>query len=222
MVVQSVRERVVLEAWCREGVWTTLESVRYRPFVVRETWGRLGRRRPRMLRRVRDQVWEGVVARLRPEPRGGLSLHLEVARAGAGRAVEAGVFEGRPVVLPAPVRYGYRFFCRLGRRTGAVAAWRPGVVVFLGEERPPPAGALTFGCGGGDGFGAGAPAELESFVEEWPAAPPRLEEAGGVLFGDFRLAPVRRASGFRVDAAGVPAAYEDGGLRFRFGRVGRE
>ncbi len=219
--IRGPKREVELKGWCREGVWTTLEAVRYESFTVRETWGRLGERKPRRLGRVVDQARAGTVARLRPEADGGISLDVETAQVEGGRPLKVGSFEEHAILMRGPVRYGYRFSTRLPRRSGAVAAWQPGVQVILGEDAPPPVGAVTFRFGGGAGFVAGAPAQVESFYEEWRGAEPVLEDADGVLFGDFRMQRERRASGFLVDAQGRPTAFDGSGLKFEFGRMKR-
>ncbi len=225
--IRGPKSEVELKGWCREGVWTTLEAVRYESFTVRETWGRLGERKPRRLGRVVDQARAGTVARLRPEADGGISLHVETAQVEAGRPLKVGSFQKQAIMMRGPVRYGYRFSTRLPRRSGAVAAWQPGVQVVLREQAPLGAdrgearGAVTFRFGEGSGFVAGAPAQVESFYEEWRGVEPVLEDADGVLFGDFRMQRERRASGFLVDAQGRPTAFDGSGLKFEFGRTKR-
>jgi hypothetical protein len=199
---------VRLEAPCRVGVWTTLERVRAREFVQRESWGRLGDRPPRLLARVTDSALGGVVARLKPEEDGSLSFVLEVAETerGAGRTVA--MYHGQRVALGGPRRRGYRFSGSAPAGfSGAVARWGALEIEVGGAGGPPPAGVVRFASLGETGFVAGARPSAETFLEEWEPAEPFRFEADGVERMDYRLVRKRSAAGFRTSARGVFEEY---------------
>jgi hypothetical protein len=206
-------DTVRLEAPCRVGVWTTLERVRAREFVERESWGRLGDRAPRMLARVTDSVLGGVVARLRPEEDGSLSFVVEVAETERGSGRTVAIYHGRRVVLGEPRRRGYRFSGSAPAGfSGAVARWGDAVAVEVGGAGgPPPPGTVRFTSLGEAGFVAGARPAAEAFVEEWEPAEPFRFEADGVERMDYRLVKRRSAAGFRT---GARSAFEEYGPPF--------
>jgi hypothetical protein len=183
--VVAGEERVTLAAWCRVGVWTTLQDVEAVDFVVRESWGRLLERKPRLLARVEDQALGGVIARLRPEDDGSVSFEVEVAEARLLPAETAGIWHGQRVVLRRPRRHGYRFSGR--GSSGIVAEWDP-VRVCLGDvpEAPRREGAFALGEGGA----------WETFEETWRLLDPVHVVAEGVERMDYRLERERRAAGF--------------------------
>jgi len=215
-------DRRQLEATCRVGVWTTLESVRPVSFALRESWGALGDRPPRLLAQVRDDFPRGVIARVRPERDGSLAWRVEVSDGDAGPPRPVGVFRGRTIELPRPRRHGYRFASRLPAGfLGAAASWEGGPSVHVGEEAGPaaPAGALRFDAEGARGFVAGSDPEAEAFDEEWIPVEPLLLDFDGVERADFRTAPKRRAAGFRPGARGAPQPFGGRDLEFRFSRA---
>jgi hypothetical protein len=201
---------VELAAWCRVGVWTTLERARPEPFVVREAWGRLGERAPRRLLRVQDQALSGVVARVRPEEDGGVSFLVEVSESRIEGDSIAGIFHGRRVTLPKVRRHGYRLAGRAppGWR-GAVARWLPGPEVELGAPGAGvlPERAVRFRGDGVDGFVAGRRVLAEAFREEWHVARPVRVEADGVERVDYRLEKKRSAAGLRSNERGGLVRY---------------
>jgi hypothetical protein len=208
LVVRAGRGTATLEAPCRVGVWTTLERVRAREFVQRESWGRLGDRPPRLLARVTDDALEGVIARLRPEEDGSLSFVVEVAESerGAGRTV--GMYHGQRVTLGSPRRQGYRFSGSAPAGfMGSVARWGDAVEIEAGGPGGPPPGAVRFTALGEAGFVAGASPAAETFVEEWEPAEPFRFEADGVERMDYRLVRKRSAAGFRTSARGMFEEY---------------
>jgi hypothetical protein len=205
-----------LRAFCRDGVWTTLDRRDARAFVVRESWGKLGERRPRLLARVADDLVTGVVLRVRPERDGTLAYRVEVSAGEVGPDRPAGTFEGVEVSLPRPRRHGYRFAGVLpAGGSGRVARWGDAVEVHLFISAPSsgPGRVTAFEAEGVLGEVAGELAEAEAFVEEWELVPPVFVDAEGVKRGDFRLVPRRRAAGLRLEAGGAAATY--GGVRAR-------
>jgi hypothetical protein len=196
--VEVGTERVLLQAWCRVGIWTTLERFAAREFVVRESWGRLGSREPRRLARVEDEVLEGVLARLRPEDDGGLAFVVEVSRASVEGEQKVGDYHGEEIALSKARRHGYRFTGRAPAGSGGpIARWGREVVVRLGDGEEPPAESVHFSVeGGASGLVAGPEGGAEAFVEEWLPAKPIHVQADGVERMDYRLVRRRRAAGF--------------------------
>jgi hypothetical protein len=210
---------VKLAAPCRVGVWTTLERVHADDFVVRESWGRLGGRPPRLLARIEDQAIGGVIARLRPEEDGSLSFLVEVAETERGPGRTVAMYEGRRIALGEPRRRGYRFAgsAPLGF-AGPVARWGEAVAVFAGEaeDAPLPPG-VRFAALAEEGFVAGALPAAETFLETWEPVEPFRFEAEGIERMDYRLVRKRAAAGFRTNTHG---ALEDYGPPFRLSRDG--
>jgi hypothetical protein len=220
--VQSGGTTIHLEAYCRVGVFTTLENVRPVAFTTRESWGRLGARPPRLLARVRDDFARGVTARLRPLRDGALEWQVEVADGEAGHPRPVGVFHGQTVELPRPRRHGYLLGAVApAGYEGVLASWEGGAVVSLGVEPSPspPRGALRFRAEGVSGFILGAAPHAEAFVEEWAPVEPVLVDADGVERADFRVAMRRSAAGFRTGPRGDPAPFGGRDLEFRFARL---
>lgn len=218
LIVHAGGDTARLEAPCRVGVWTTLDRVRAREFVARESWGRLGSRPPRLLSQVTDAALEGVIARLRPEEDGSLSFIVEVADAerGAGRTVA--MYEGRRVTLGDPKRKGYRFVGSAPAGfSGSVARWGDAVDIEVGGPGGPPPRVVRFTSLGEAGFVAGASPAAETFVEEWEPAEPFRFEADGIERTDYRLVRQRSAAGFRTGARG---AFEEYGPPFTITRDG--
>jgi hypothetical protein len=188
--VVAGEERVTLAAWCRVGVWTTLQDVEAIDFVVRESWGRLQERAPRLLARVEDQVLGGVIARLRPEEDGSVSFEVEVSEARLLPGETAGIWHGQRVALRRPQRHGFRFRGR--GSSGLVAEW-DSVRVWLGDppsDAPERDGVFVLGDGG-----------FEAFEETWRLVDPVHVVAEGVERMDYRLERERRAAGFDGDRA---------------------
>lgn len=219
LIVRAREKRVRLHAWCRVGVWTTLQRARTRDFKARESWGRLGQRSPRLLARIVDQALDGVVTRLRPEEDGSLSFHVEVGQVKRQASRTVGMYHGQRVTLAHVERRGLRFDGRAPAGwTGAVARWGGAFAVHLGEERDgPPPGALHFRAAGLEGFVAGSRPMAETFHETWEPADPVHVVADGVERMDFRLVRRRRAAGFVTDADGGTRTY---GPEFTFRREG--
>lgn len=217
--VRSGRRFLSLDAWCRVGVWTTIRKQVPRDFAVRETWGRLGRREPKLIVRVRDQAMEGVFARLRPNEDGSLDFLVEVAEARIPPAQPIDIFHGQPVGLPPARRHGYHFRGRAPPGwQGAVARWGNSIEVDLGSIPETifgllPPGAVRFRVGAVEGAITGEAHQVEAFVEEWQPAEPVHVPADGVERMDYRLESVRHAAGFRTDADGRRTTY---GSRFEF------
>ncbi len=217
LLVNAGKDTVRLEAACRVGVWTTLERVRAREFVARESWGRLGDRPPRLLVRVTDSAPEGVVARLKPEEDGSLSFVVEVAEIERGSGRTVAIYRGQRVALGAPRRRGYRFSGSAPAGfSGTVARWGDAVEVEVGGAGgPPPPRVVRFVSLGEAGFVAGARPAAETFLEEWEPAEPFRFEADGVERMDYRLVRRRSAAGFRTSARGV---FEEYGPPFAISR----
>ena len=222
MHIRSGLETVTLAGWCRVGVWTTLASQNARDFVVRETWGRLGERRPRLLLRVRDQAIEGALARLRPNRDGTTDFIVELAEARILPGDPLDRYHGQVVQFALPRRHGFRFQGRAPTGwIGDVARWEPGIAIYFGEpwpdliaaEVPTPGPLVRFRVSRERGFVAGERPAVEAFVEEWrPAAPiPVVED--GVERKDYRLERVRLAAGFRTREDGTRESY---GSEFEF------
>lgn len=214
VLVTTGRVEIELRAFCRVGVWTTLDRTRAYGFVTRETWGRLGERRPRRLRQILDQALAGAVVRVRPEARGALSFRAEIAEVETGPMRTVDVYYGQRVSLSDPRRHGYRFRGRAPASwTGAVARWGE-VAVHVGvtgEVAPP--GALHFASGDEAGFVAGAEPAAEVFSETWEVVDPIHIVADGVERKDYRLRRVREAAGFHTPGGRAPQEY---GAAFRF------
>lgn len=217
LVVRAGGGAVDLAAPCRVGVWTTLERVRARSFVTRESWGRLGDRAPRLLARVTDETLDGVVARMRPEEDGSLSFEVEVGETERGTGRTVAMYHGQRVVLGDPRRRGYRFSGNAPAGfQGTVARWGEAVEIEVGGAGgPPPPGTVRFVSLGEAGFVAGARPAAETFVEVWEPADAQLIQADGVERADYRLVPKRSAAGFRTGARGV---FEEYGPPFAISR----
>lgn len=197
-----------LAAWCRIGVWTTLDHVVAHRFVLRESWGRLGARSPRLLARVEDDALGGIVARLRPEPDGSLSFQIEVSEAEVLAARTVGIYHGQRIVLAPAARHGYRFRGRVpAGHEGVFAYWRPGVVLRLGAEgaeeegaRGPP-GAVHVRAAATEAMVPGRGCFAETFVEEWTLRRPVHVVEEGIERMDFRFGREREAAGFSTEGA---------------------
>lgn len=219
LIVRAREKRARLHAWCRVGVWTTVQRARTRDFKARESWGRLGQRPPRLLARIVDQALDGVVTRLRPEEDGSLSFHVEVGQVRRQGSRTVGMYHGQRVTLAHIERHGLRFHGRAPARwTGAIAGWGDELAVHLGEEREgPPPRALRFRADGLEGFVAGERPMAETFHETWEPAEPVHVVVDGVERMDFRLVRRRQAAGFLTDADGGTRTY---GPEFTFRREG--
>ena len=220
--IRSGVEMVTLAGWCRVGVWTTLARQTGRDFIIREAWGRLGERKPRLLLRVRDQAIEGVLARLRPNEDGTTDFIVELAEARILPGEPLDRYYGQVVQLARPRRHGYRFQGRAPAGwVGAVAHWEPGVAVYLGELTPdplqadaqPPEPVARFRIARERGFVVGPKPAVEAFVEEWRPARPVPVVADGVERKDYRLEHIRLAAGFLSDENGERVTY---GSEFEF------
>ncbi len=206
--IDDGRSTYRLAGWCRAGVWTTLEQSEARRFVLRESWGRLGQRAPRLLARVEDDALGGIVARLRPEADGSLSFHVEVSEVEVLGARTVGIYHGQRVVLAPATRRGFRFSGLVpAGHEGVFASWRPGVVLGLSrrgegfEGARGPAGAIFARAAGADVMVPGRGAVAETFVEEWnPRRPVHVVEEG-IERMDFRLVRERRAAGLSTEGA---------------------
>lgn len=220
LFVDAGGETVALEGWCRVDVWTTLEHYHPTPFAVRESWGRLGTRPPKLLARLEEDLGRGITARLRPRRDGTLEYRIEVGDGVVGEEAVVGIFYGKRISLPRPVRRGFFFAgAAPGNYRGPLAAWQPGVTLRLGEDPAPPAGTLTFTARGSRGFVVGSQVRAETFREEWKPAEPVFIDADGVERGDFRLVVSRRTAGFQVDASDRKSVYGGSGLEFGFGKT---
>lgn len=208
---------IEVAAFCRVGVWTTLDSTRAYAFVTRETWGRLEERRPRRLRRVLDQALAGVTVRVRPEPRGELSFQAEVAQVTMAPMRTVDLYHGQRIALSEPSRHGFRFWGSVPPgHLGLIAGWGD-VTVHLAERGDvPPRGALRFRAGEEAGLVAGERAAAETFAEAWVPKKPIHIVADDIERKDYRLAMERRAAGFRVGTSGSIQQYGD---TFEFTRV---
>ena len=203
LVVDVQGKIVTVGAWCRVGVWTSLDAVEPREFIVREAWGRLGKNPPRLLTRIYDQALAGVVARMRPEADGTLSFHVEIAAAADTGRQDLGDYHGQPVSLVTMRRHGYRFHGRAKNRyRGVVARWGSDVSVHLGDAGALPSSPVRFRAGSTEGFVVGSRVEAETFVEEWLPGKPIHIQADGIERKDFRLIRRRSASGFRPRGEG--------------------
>jgi hypothetical protein len=217
LVVRVQEKHARLHAWCRVGVWTTLQRVRMRDFTARESWGRLGQRSPRLLARIMDQAPDGIVTRLRPEADGSLSFHVEVGNVDLRPSRTVGMYHGQRVTLSDLERRGVRFHGRAPAQwAGPIARWGRQIGVCLGEEREgAPPGALHFRTGDLEGFVAGPQPGAEVFSESWDPLEPVHVAVDGVERMDFRLVRMRRAAGFLTDAEGRTQTY---GPAFTFRR----
>jgi len=203
IVVDVGGKTVALGAWCRVGVWTTLDAVKAKDFTIREAWGRLGDRPPRLLTRIYDQAFAGVIARLRPESDGSTSFHIEIAAAEDTGRKELGEYHGRRISLVTMRRHGFRFRGRAPKGfEGVVARFTPGVLVHMGRADVEPVTATRFTAGAHSGLVVGRLAAAETFVEEWLPEEPIHIQADGVERKDYRLRRKRSASGFRPSGDG--------------------
>jgi len=211
VVVGERRSR--LRALCRVGVWTSLVDLAGDDFVVRESWGRLGERRPRLLLRVDDQVLSGVTVRLRPTDDGEVDFMAEVAGADVRAPEILEEWFGKTVSLRRPRRHGYRFEGSAPAAGPALlASWGESLRVVLlagaGEDdsdgEPPVAVApgVRFAVGGWSGSVAGRAVRVERFVEDWAVVPARAVVADGVQRKEWRLAPDLASAGFRFSGDG--------------------
>ena len=197
---------VKLRVFARVDVWTTVHRLAPVPFVVRETWGKLGERSPRKLRSVRDEALSGVLARVRPERDGSVSFFVEVAAATPGRSETVGIYHGARIELSRPTRHGYRFWGR-AHGGGPAAQWG-GVIVELRSESPANSiSAVRFTAGEESGFVAGAGA-AETFLETWTLHEPRHIVADGVERKEYRLVKRREAAGFTRDRKSYGTTFQ--------------
>jgi len=213
VVVGERRSR--LRARCRVGVWTSLVDLAGEDFVVRESWGRLGERRPRLLLRVNDQVLSGVTVRLRPTDDGAVEFMAEIAGIDVRAPEILEEWFGETVSLRRPRRHGYRFEGRAPAAGPALlASWgeRLRVVLLAGvdgeadaEDATPaaPAPGVRFAVDGWSGSVAGREVRVERFVEDWAVVPARAIVADGVQRKEWRLAPDLASAGFRVAEDGA-------------------
>jgi len=195
---------LLLEAWCREEVWTTLDGRVGIPFVLGESWSRLGARRPRRLLQTQNSVFQGALARLRPRPTGELDFVIEISRAGVESDGPKFEWQGADVRLPRPWQDGYRFAGVVPAGYGGVVAnWGELVVEIQASGRTPATiPGIAFRAGAQDGFVAGGRTALAEFYTlRWPAADVVDRDRDGVLQARFSLAPAREATGFRYDVA---------------------
>jgi len=118
------KDNLPVEGWCREEVWTTLQNRAAIPFVVRESWSRLGDRKPRRIGRTKDSVFQGVLARLRPTGDGFVDFVVEISVARVGPEAEQFEWQGESIELPRPFQEGYRFEGRVpAGYSGPLATW---------------------------------------------------------------------------------------------------
>ena len=179
-------------AWCREGVWTPLDRRRPTSFVVRESWSRLGGRAPRRLSRVRDAVWNGALARLRPTSNGELDFIVELFEASVAKGAEQS-WQGETIRLPIPEQRSYRFEGRVpAGHDGAIARWGNLEVALRDAVEAKGAAELTRFS---HGFVAGARAAYEE--RTWTLLDPVERDYDGVLQAVFRLEMTRKAAGIR-------------------------
>jgi len=133
------RDELAVDGWCREGVWTTLEQRAAIPFVVRESWSRLGERKAQRIARTSDAVFQGVFARIRPTGDGQVDFVAEISAAEVTPDFHDWKWEGETVRMPNPSQDGYRFAGRVpaGFR-GTIASW--GDVTIVIDDGAKPAG----------------------------------------------------------------------------------
>ncbi len=192
--------KVRLFVIARLDVWTTVHRLAATNFVVRETWGRLGTRRPRRLLQIHDEALAGVLVRVRPERDGTVSFFAEVSAVLPGAPTAVGIYHGARVSLSPPARYGYRFW---GRASGEGIAARWGDLEITIEAEPWTGVISTrdvpalreFRAGDESGMVAGMGA-AETFREVWKLVEPRHIVADGVERKEYRLMRRREAAGF--------------------------
>jgi len=176
-------------AWCREGVWTPLDRRKPTEFVTRESWSKLGDRSPRRLSQVRDAIWNGPVARLRPTA-AGIDFVVEVFEGSVGRG-EKQTWHGATIRLPKPRQRSYRFEGRVpvGHRD-VIAEWgtlRVALEDSLEGTARPSMTVFERGIVAGDR----AVYEERSFTNSDPVE----RDYDGVLQALFTLTMTRKASG---------------------------
>jgi hypothetical protein len=176
-------------AWCREGLWTPLDRRKPTEFVTRESWSKLGDRSPRRLSQVRDAIWNGPVARLRPTA-SGIDFVVELFEGGVGRG-EKQSWHGATIRLPKPRQRSYRFEGSVppGHR-GLIAEWGS-LRVELEDSLEQSATASMTVFERGTVAGDRAVYEERSFTN----ADPVERDYDGVLQALFALTMTRKAAG---------------------------
>ncbi|MHC4848093.1 MAG: hypothetical protein ACYTEG_06505 [Planctomycetota bacterium] len=176
-------------AWCREGVWTPLDRRKPTEFVSRESWSKLGDRSPRRLSQVRDAIWNGPVARLRPSA-SGIDFVVELFEGGVGPG-EKQSWHGATIRLPIPRQRSYRFEGSVPPgHHGMIAEWgslRVELEDSLEQSTPPSMTVFKHGSVAGDR----AVYEERSFAH----AKPVERDYDGVLQAVFSLTMTRKAAG---------------------------
>ena len=169
------------------------------PYVTRETWSKLGTRAPRRIAQVRDVVWNGTLARLRPTASGGIDFVVEVLEGRVEGKSDALAWEGIEVELPRPLQRSYRFEGRVpAGHSGAIAAWGELKIALVDSLEP---SGIAVPTRFNHGFVAGGPLARAEYEERsWQATGPRPADYDGVLQATFRLRMTRAAAGFRDGA----------------------
>jgi len=193
--------------WCREEVWTPLDRRAPTEFVLAERWSRLGTRAPRRIGRVRDAVWNGPLARIRPLASGRVEFVVEIFEGGVDAGTER-AWHGATIALPAPRQRSYRFEGSApAGHAGAIARWGDLVVSMTDRGASSGTPARTrFNRGFVAGDGASAVYEELS----WAPDDPVVREFDGVDQALFRLRVTRRAAGIRDGAAFGEGIHLDG------------
>jgi hypothetical protein len=181
--------------WCRQEVWTPLDERAPTPFVLAETWSRLGSRAPRRIDSVRDAVWNGPLARIRPLPDGTVDFVVELFEGRVEQGTER-AWHGATIRLPAPRQRSYRFEGSIpAGRSGPVARWGDLEISILDSAAG--SGAALVRNRFAHGFVAGASPSAEYEERTWEPADPVERSYDGVDQALFRLRPTRKAAGFR-------------------------
>lgn len=192
-----------VEGYCREQVWTTLQKRAAIPFVVRESWSRLGSRRAQRIARTKDSVFQGVLARLRPTGEGRVDFVVEISVAGVGPRAEKFEWQGETIEMPVPYEQGYRFEGSVpaGYR-GELAGW--GELRISIEDSAPPSNAvpelMDFVSGETPAFVTDTPGALaEHYRVRVQRVAPYEKDHDGIVQALFRLKRERVAVGMQKD-----------------------
>lgn len=196
-------EELAVEGWCREEVWTTLQKRAAIPFVVHESWSRLGERKAQRLARTKDAVFQGVLARLRPTGDGHVDFVVEISTARVGPDAEKFEWQGESFEMPRPLQDGYRFEGRFpAGYSGPVASW--GDLSVRIENPMQSTGAepkmMRFAVDELFGSVTDAPGGVaECYRIRTERLKPIERDHGGVVQALFRLQRKRMAAGFYCD-----------------------
>jgi len=194
--------RIPLEGWCRVGVWTTLEKRTAIPFVVRESWSRLGTRRPRRIGQAKDAVFQGAFVRLRPTEDGQVQFVAEISEARVGPDAEEFEWQDEDIKLVRPRQDGSRFEGHVpAGHVGEIARWGAlRITLRDSAAKAGPAATIAFRAGTTTGSVAGGhDARAERYRITVVRKEPIVRDHDGLLQALFRIERARVGTGFEFD-----------------------